>query len=275
MSALHALIHEGQQQAQAPFKGRLGDQAVEDGVFAFGAPRGLQVALHHGLREPANIPAVAGEVDVVDEPSGIRELIVGLQSLRQREDDANVHHDALDRLMPTLTSRCRKLPLSAPSHAASLAWLESKGVDDAASWLSASGGAPVLAFERSQQESDPCPVWLQTFVQMLSGERACETGALVDVLVKSTPSNWLDALQRLSVDLSLLAHGMPVRYYPGLHAALRAVADRTQPAHLSDLGNWVNAQRRIAQHPLNPKLFAQAVLDRFTVYCAPVHHPVD
>ena len=184
--------------------------------------------------------------------------------------------NAIDRLMPTLISRCRKLPLSAPSREDSMQWLESQGVRDATGWLSASGGAPVLALEKSQQEGEPCPAWLRSFVNSMSSPGSADTGALADMLAKSSsPTAWLDDLQRLSVDLTLLAHGMPVRYYPGLQSELQTVARRAYLARLGDLSNWINTQRRIAQHPLTPKLFAQAALDRFAAYCAASHSSVD
>ncbi len=183
--------------------------------------------------------------------------------------------NAMDRLMPTLISRCRKMPLSAPSRSESVAWLETLGVRDASSWLSASGGAPVRALEMSQQDSTPCPAWLQTFASKLAQGPSSEIGALAEGLAKSAAIEWLDVLQRLSVDMSLLAHGMSARYYPGLQSVLKPLASQASVSRLSDLGNWINAQRRIAQHPLTPKLFAQAVLERFAAYCGASPSTVD
>src|SRR3546814_5345475 len=53
--------------------------------------------------------------------------------------------DAPDRLLPTLVSRCRRLPLPVPDTAQSLAWLNEQGVERAELWLAAAGGAPLLA----------------------------------------------------------------------------------------------------------------------------------
>lgn len=183
--------------------------------------------------------------------------------------------NAMDRLMPTLISRCRKLPLSAPAREDALAWLESQGVNDAPAWLSASGGAPVRALDSFQHDNDPYPSWVKTFIQQLSSPHPGEMGALAEVLAKSSPTIWLDVLQRLSIDLSLAKHGLTVRYYPGLQSSIQSVAVRVPPDRLSDLGNWINAQRRIAQHPLTPKLFAHAALDRFSAYCAATLSSVD
>lgn len=182
---------------------------------------------------------------------------------------------AMDRLIPTLISRCRKLPLSAPSQSESEAWLEAQGVKDAAAWLSASGGAPVRALEMSHHGLMPFPAWLQSFANNLSRGQTSEIGMLAELVAKSAAIEWLDALQRLSVDVSLLAHGLPGRYYPKLQSVLLPVAAQASVSRLSDLGNWINAQRRIAQHPLTPKLFAQAVLERFAAYCSASSSTID
>ncbi|WP_080362711.1 DNA polymerase III subunit delta', partial [Bordetella pertussis] len=50
--------------------------------------------------------------------------------------------DAPDRLLPTLVSRCRRLPLPTPSAGQALQWLGEQGVEPAADWLAAAGGAP-------------------------------------------------------------------------------------------------------------------------------------
>src|SRR5690606_451784 len=72
--------------------------------------------------------------------------------------------DAPDRLLPTLVSRCRRLPLAVPTKAESLLWLKKEGVQDAAPWLAAAGGAPLLARQMAQSGHSPYPDWL---VQML------------------------------------------------------------------------------------------------------------
>jgi chorismate synthase len=50
--------------------------------------------------------------------------------------------DALQKLLPTLRSRCRIFPLTAPSQAQALAWLNAHGEADAAVELAHAGGAP-------------------------------------------------------------------------------------------------------------------------------------
>jgi len=51
--------------------------------------------------------------------------------------------NSLDRLLPTILSRCRKFALPMPSHEQALAWLKGQGLNDADSWLREQGGAPL------------------------------------------------------------------------------------------------------------------------------------
>ncbi|HGF2963741.1 TPA: DNA polymerase III subunit delta', partial [Burkholderia multivorans] len=48
----------------------------------------------------------------------------------------------IDRLLPTIVSRCRQWPMSVPAPEAAAAWLATQGVDDARALLAEAGGAP-------------------------------------------------------------------------------------------------------------------------------------
>ena len=47
----------------------------------------------------------------------------------------------IDRLLPTILSRCRKFALTIPSRDEALHWLEAQNIDDAEAWLCEQGGA--------------------------------------------------------------------------------------------------------------------------------------
>ena len=176
--------------------------------------------------------------------------------------------DAPDRLLPTLVSRCRRLPLAAPDAAQSLAWLEEQGVVDPANWLAAAGGAPLAALRLSAQRESPCPAWLsQLLTPLAKGERP-DVGALADLLDKTPAVEWIDAMQRAYVDLSFSACGQAVRYYPALARESRAIGARADVAKLAEAGRWMTQQRALASHPLNAKLFAHASLLRVVAACS-------
>lgn len=175
--------------------------------------------------------------------------------------------DAPDRLLPTLLSRCRRLPLATPSHEVAHDWLVEQGVKHADGWLAACGGAPLLAKKLSTQGAHPCPEWLSNFMHTLSQRNMPDIGVLADLLSKSAASEWLDILQRVSVDLMLVANQLPCRYYPSLEQPLISLVGSRPSSALSDLATYLNNQRRIAGHPLSAKLFAHAVLQRIATVC--------
>ena len=179
--------------------------------------------------------------------------------------------DAPDRLLATLLSRCRRLPLATPPLDVARDWLITEGVKQADGWLAACGGAPLLAKKLAALGHQPCPDWLTSFVNILSKGNMPDIGALADVISKSTPVEWLDPLQRLSVDLMLVANQVTCRYFPSLEQPLNSLVGAKPSAALSDLCAFLNAQRRVAGHPLSAKLFAHSVLQRVATVCLQTH----
>lgn len=176
--------------------------------------------------------------------------------------------DAPDRLLPTLVSRCRRLPLSVPSHEAAEQWLSQQGVKESASWLAASGGAPLLALERAQAGGEACPAWLDDFLGLCA--TPAYTGGLADQLASLPTGDWLDGFQRLMVDLSLAAQDAPIRYFPSRAETLHAVASRLDHRQLASALRWLTQQRRLVSQPLNPKFLADHGLALLLRACRPV-----
>ncbi|HTK00905.1 MAG TPA: DNA polymerase III subunit delta' [Bordetella sp.] len=175
--------------------------------------------------------------------------------------------DAPDRLLPTLLSRCRRLPLPTPPRQEALQWLESQDVNDAASWLAAAGGAPLGALRLAQTEESACPPWLEQLAGPLAQGQSPDVGALADLLDKLPAVQWIDALQRFYVDLMLAGAGAPARYFPGLAPAVARTAARADAGKMSEGARWLTRQRALAGHPLNAKLFAHAALQRVVLSC--------
>ena len=178
--------------------------------------------------------------------------------------------DAVDRLLPTLVSRCRRLPLAAPPRAESLKWLDAQGLPGGEPWLAAAGGAPLLAWQLAQHGGAPCPEWLDQLLSALAAAQSPQLGGLADSLEGQPAGEWISVLQRVFFDLSLAAAGMPVRYFPGLAAQTTSIVARVSRESLADTCQWLNQQRAIASHPLNAKLFVHSALQRVVLACAPV-----
>lgn len=175
--------------------------------------------------------------------------------------------DAPDRLLPTLVSRCRRLPLAAPDADTARSWLQARDVADPAAWLAAAGGAPLAALRLAQSRDQACPDWLEGFLAPLARGESPDLGTLADGLEKTPAAEWLDALQRVFVDLMLAATGAGSRYFPAQQRAVQAIAGRARPAALADAARWLTQQRALANHPLSPKLFIQSALQRAASSC--------
>ncbi|TSH98168.1 DNA polymerase III subunit delta' [Verticiella sediminum] len=174
--------------------------------------------------------------------------------------------DALDRLLPTLVSRCRRLALTAPDADAAAAWLRAAGLAEPGrihAYLAAAGGAPLAALQAHEQGGAPYPAWLPRWLGALAEGRGSAIAAeLVPELEKMPASEWLGVLQRAFVDLMRVQAGVGVRYYPELQASIGAGAARLSRVAAAQHARWLATQQRVANHPLSPALFVHSVLLR-------------
>lgn len=170
--------------------------------------------------------------------------------------------DQYERLLPTIISRCRRLPLATPSAQQSLAWLAEHMDGEPQAWLAAVGGAPVAAYEASMSQDNPYPSWLEPLLRRWSEGRTRAILASAPELEPYATTQWLDVLQRIYVDLQLIQAQAAPRYYPSLIGRLQPIAQRSAPTMLQQQWKWLIAQKRHADHPLNVKLLVHTALER-------------
>ncbi|CAN7520119.1 DNA polymerase III subunit delta' [Duganella sp. LjRoot269] len=173
--------------------------------------------------------------------------------------------NSLDRLLPTILSRCRKFALPMPSHAEALAWLKAQGVADADSWLREQGGAPLAAMAQAEVGNrDDLEVLLQLLV------RPSVEGALkvADKLQKVPLSAQVSWLQRWLYDVFSYKLAGNIRYYPRYQKELASLADKIHVSRLLAAIKGANERRATADHPLSPKLFLEDMLLDYAACCA-------
>ncbi|NGZ86997.1 DNA polymerase III subunit delta' [Duganella aceris] len=173
--------------------------------------------------------------------------------------------NSLDRLLPTILSRCRKFALPMPNHAEALAWLKAQGVPDADSWLREQGGAPLAAMAQAEVGNRDD---LEVLLQLLA--RPSVEGALkvADKLQKVPLSAQVSWVQRWLYDVFSYKLAGSVRYYPRYQKELAAVADKIHVSRLLAAIKGANERRATADHPLSPKLFLEDMLLDYTACCA-------
>lgn len=174
--------------------------------------------------------------------------------------------NGLDRLLPTILSRCRKFAMPMPDHAAALAWLQQQGVNDADSWLREEGGAPLAALDRSQSGSREELDVLLGFLARPNVESALRQA---DKLSKTPLAALVSWQQRWLYDLLASKLAGSVRYYPRYQKELAALAANVHTANLLRAIKSANERRAVADHPLSPKLFVEDMLLDYAACCNP------
>jgi DNA polymerase-3 subunit delta' len=173
--------------------------------------------------------------------------------------------NGLDRLLPTILSRCRKFALPMPEHAQALAWLEAQGVQDADGWLREQGGAPLAALVQAETGSRE---ELDTLLQALAQPSADAALRAADKLSKAPLASLVAWQQRWLYDVFSYKMGGRIRYYPRYRQQLAALAGRVHTAKLLHAIKATNDRRMVADHPLSPKLFVEDMLLDYTACCA-------
>ena len=173
--------------------------------------------------------------------------------------------NSLDRLLPTILSRCRKFALPMPDHAAATQWLNGQGLADADSWLREQGGAPLAALAQSETGNRDD---METLLQLLA--RPNIDGALktADKLSKTPLSLLVSWQQRWLYDVFSYKLSGSIRYYPRYQTELAALAGKVHTSNLMRAIKSANERRATADHPLSPKLFIEDMLLDYTTCCS-------
>ncbi|MFD2367939.1 DNA polymerase III subunit delta' [Pseudoduganella sp. GCM10020061] len=170
----------------------------------------------------------------------------------------------LDRLLPTILSRCRKFALPLPAHQEALAWLKEQGLADADGWLREQGGAPLAALEASASGSRED---MDTLLQLLANPSVEGAIRTAEKLSKTPLSALVSWQQRWLYDAFSVKMSGKVRYYPRYGKELAALAGRVHTEGLMRALKSANERRAIADHPLSPKLFVEEMLLDYAACC--------
>ncbi|MDP3668850.1 MAG: DNA polymerase III subunit delta' [Telluria sp.] len=172
--------------------------------------------------------------------------------------------NSLDRLLPTILSRCRKFALPMPDNAQALSWLNEQGLADADSWLREQGGAPLAALAQAETGNRDD---LDTLLQLLARPNVEAALKAAEKLSKAPLAALVSWQQRWLYDVFCYKLSGSVRYYPRYRKELAALADKVQTASLMRAIKSANERRAVAEHPLSPKLFVEDMLLDYTACC--------
>jgi len=188
--------------------------------------------------------------------------------------------DRLDRVLPTIRSRCRLLTAPRPDREQGLAWLRTQlqkinglKVSDAdiETIYDEQGGAPYsvldsLIARNNQDEKDELSIAIQASRYLL---QSMTQGARINWLDaaekthKSQYSYLLAAMQRWTSDLQTVAQGGQPRYYPKHLSTLKGLSQTVRIPKLHHFWKLLVQARRHENHPLANRVQLEALLSQY------------
>ncbi len=163
----------------------------------------------------------------------------------------------IDRLLPTILSRCRQFALTMPDHAAAVQWLARQEVSDPERWLAEQGGAPLLALEAARGESGAERDELLAHLAQPGGAAAL---VVAERLQKAPLARLVAWQQRWLYDLLSVKLSGRVRYFPHLRKQLAALSEQVSAERLQQALRDASRRRAVADHPLSARLFIEDML---------------
>ncbi len=188
--------------------------------------------------------------------------------------------DRVDRLLPTIRSRCRLLTAPRPNRNQGLTWLKEQLLKisgykindvDIETVYDEQGGAPYsvldsLIARHNKDDKDELTIAIAAsrFIlqSMAQGGRIPWLEA-AEKTHKAQYSFLLATMQRWVSDLQLVAQGGVPRYYPKHIATLNGLAKTARPLKLHQFWKALVQARRSENHPLASRVQLEALLSQY------------
>ncbi|WP_251367653.1 DNA polymerase III subunit delta' [Polynucleobacter sp. AP-Titi-500A-B4] len=188
--------------------------------------------------------------------------------------------DRVDRVLPTIRSRCRLLIAPRPNRTEGLAWLKDQlpkisgykvNEADIETIYDEQGGAPYsvldsLTARHNKDDKDELTIAIAAsrllLQSMAQGVRIPWLEA-AEKTHKAQYSFLLATMQRWASDLQLVAQGGTPRYYPKHIATLKGLAQGARPLKLHQFWKSLVQARRSENHPLASRVQLEALLSQY------------
>ncbi|MFA7350160.1 MAG: DNA polymerase III subunit delta' [Methylotenera sp.] len=205
---------------------------------------GLRIVLIHPA-EALNLASANALLKVLEEPApGVVFILVSHQ---------------MQRLLPTIISRCHKINMPVPDEKQSLAWLNAQGVDHAQQQLAYLEGSPIKVFIEQAQFKQRTETW-----RLLSLGHKLEPHIAAPALIASSVETGIIAIQKWIYDIVAIKLGQQTRYHLQYVNALQALAEKVNLSRLFEMQKKTNEYRKLALHPLNHELQMEGLLLEYT-----------
>lgn len=205
---------------------------------------GMRVVLIHPA-EALNLASANALLKMLEEPAtGVIFILVSHQ---------------LQRLLPTIISRCQKISMPIPNDAQALDWLGKQGVQNAKQQLAYLEGSPIKVLNEQLQFTLLTEIW-----RMLALGRKLEPNIAAPTFIANSVETGIIAVQKWIYDLVAMKLSKQTRYHMQHTSALQALAEKVNLSRLFDLQRKTDELRKLALHPLNHELQMESLLLEYT-----------
>lgn len=205
---------------------------------------GVRIVLIHPA-EALNLASANALLKMLEEPAaGVIFILVAHQ---------------LQRLLPTIISRCQKINMPMPSETQALAWLGEQGVQNAKAQLAYLDGSPIKVFAEQMQFAQLTEIW-----RLLALGSKLQPHVSAPMLIANSVETGVLALQKWIYDIAAVKLTHQARYHATYASTLQVLADHVNLSRLFQLQKKVEALRKLVSHPLNHELQMENLLLEYT-----------
>lgn len=173
--------------------------------------------------------------------------------------------DAYRLLLPTIRSRCSQVVMGRPEPQVARDWLK-KTQPDSESLLDVTGGMPLRALTAGEQGWKRIIASFETALADVDQDEMSLASTWEGMLKNAEAFNMEDLITLLQKWLGdLLGRQMAgrTRFFTGSDAAMKKLLVRSSAPALLHCYNQLQSARRLANHPLNPRLFLEDLAARY------------
>jgi DNA polymerase-3 subunit delta' len=170
----------------------------------------------------------------------------------------------LERILPTIRSRCHLSPIPKPSLEIALSWLtDNMSKDHSPETLRQKlllySGSPLKVMscidENVLDES--------IIAQQLARFKLLHSSTVIELLGQNTLLDILNCILKWSFDLNLVLFGQTARYFPQYEKQMKSAVLKVNKITYQHFLTQLKEDLRLAHHPLFPKVQLEALLMRY------------
>jgi DNA polymerase-3 subunit delta' len=189
--------------------------------------------------------------------------------LKTLEEPSNQLHfilmtNQLEKILPTIRSRCHLVPIPRPSLELAVNWLQSKLPQEYSDQvleqkLLLHAGSPLKVISSLHEKALDDSI----ITQQLSQFKLLHSGEIIELLGQYALLDILNSILKWSFDMNLVLFGQKPRYFPQLEGRMKIACSNLNKRSFQQFLASLKDDIRLANHPLFPKVQLDAVLMRY------------